>query len=65
MQWSGPAGRSTVRDSTNRFALDAVETNCVIDWSANGPEGFSFKADPGSSNSVYALVGHERNGVFF
>jgi hypothetical protein len=65
MQWSGPRGRSVVRDSTNRFDLDAVETKCTIDWSAKGPEGFSFKADPASSNSVYALVGKERNGVFF
>lgn len=52
MQWSGPAGRSTVRDSTNRFALAAVEIKCTIDWSAKGPEGFSFQADPASSNSV-------------
>ncbi len=65
MHWSGPTGRSTIKDSTNRFALDAVETNCVIDWSADGPEGFRFEADPASSNSVYALVGKERNGVFF
>jgi hypothetical protein len=65
MQWSGPTGHSKLRDSTNRFDLDAVETNCTIDWSADGPEGFSFKADPASSNSVYALVGKERNGVFF
>lgn len=65
MQWSGATGRSTVRDSTNRFYLNAVETKCTIDWSAKGPEGFSFQADPASSNSVYAIVGKERNGVFF
>ena len=65
MHWSGVTGRSTVRDSTNRFDLDAVETKCTINWSADGPQGFSFKAEPASSNSVYALVGKERNGVFF
>jgi hypothetical protein len=65
MQWSSPVGHSEVRDSTNRFALDAMETKSTINWSADGPEGFSFKADPASSNSVYALVGKERNGVFF
>jgi hypothetical protein len=65
MRWSGPTGHSKVRDSTNRFDLDALETKCTIDWSADGPNEFSFKADPASSNSVYALVGRERNGVFF
>jgi hypothetical protein len=65
MHWSGPTGHSTVRDEQNRFRLDAIETKCVIDWSADGPEGFSFKADPSSSSAVYALVGRERNGVFF
>ena len=65
MQWSGPTGRSTVNDNTNRFRLDATETNCTIDWSAEGPGDFSFEADPSSSNTIYALVGAERNGVFY
>lgn len=65
MRWSGRTGQSTVNDDKNRFRLDAVETKCVIDWSAEGPGGFSFKADPSSSNAVYALVGRERNGVFY
>ncbi len=65
MQWSGPIGRSTVNDDTNRFRLGATETKCVIDWSADGPGDFSFKADPSSSNTTYALVGRERNGVFY
>ena len=65
MQWSAPSGRSTVNDDKNRFRLDATETRCVIDWSAEGPEGFSFTADPSSSDAVYALVGRERNGVFY
>ena len=54
-----------VPDDTNRFRLDATETKCEIDWSAEGPGDFSFKADPSSSNTIYALVGRERNGVFY
>ena len=65
LQWSGRTGRTTVNDDTNRFRLDATETKCVIDWSADGPGDFSFKADPSSSNTIYALVGKERNGVFY
>ena len=65
MQWSSPTGRSTVNDDTNRFRLDATETKCVIDWSAEGPGDFSFKADPSSSNTIYALVGKERNGMYY
>jgi hypothetical protein len=65
MHWSGAVGQSKVNDDKNRFRLDAVETKCVIDWSSEGPEGFTFEADPGSSNAVYALVGRERNGVFY
>lgn len=65
VRWSGPIRRSTVNDNKNRFRLDAVETKAVIDWSADGPEGFTFKPDPSSSNSAYALVGRERNGAFY
>ena len=65
MRWSGPIGRSTVNDDKNQFRLEATETKCVIDWSAEGPGDFSLKADPGTSNTVYALVGRERNGVFY
>jgi hypothetical protein len=65
MRWSGRSGQSTVNDDKNRFRLDAVETKCVIDWSAEGPGEFNFKADASSSNAVYALVGRERNGVFY
>ena len=65
IRWSGPIGRSTVNDAQNRFRLDAVETECVIDWSAEGPGEFRFKADPSTSNAVHAMVGRERNGVFY
>jgi hypothetical protein len=65
LEWSGPIGRSTVNDNTNRFRLDAVETKATINWSADGSMGFKFTADPASSNTIYALVGKERNGRFF
>jgi hypothetical protein len=65
IHWGGPTGRSTVNDDKNRFRLDATETRCVIDWSAEGPGEFKFKADPNSSYAAYALVGRERNGVFY
>ena len=46
---------------TGRFRLSAVQ----IEWTADAP-GFHFVSDPASStHNVKAVIGRERNGVFF
>jgi hypothetical protein len=39
-------------------------SSATIDWSAS-EAGFSFASAPGSSVTVFAEIGKERNGVFF
>jgi hypothetical protein len=42
-----------------------VVTKATIEWSSQ-QAGFSFQSDPASTSvSEYAILGHERNGVFF
>jgi hypothetical protein len=66
LRWSGVTKRTTMTDSTNRFALDGAETGCRISWTARREDnGFTFTSDPASSKPSYAAVYRERNGVFF
>jgi hypothetical protein len=65
MKWSSIAPPMKVTDSvhrfTGRFMLSAVE----IAWSAT-TTGFSFTSDPApTTHTVKAVIGRERNGVFF
>jgi hypothetical protein len=54
-----------VRDAAHGFAGEFVETDARIAWSA-GEAGLRFVSDPAStSTTIFALLGHERNGVFF
>jgi hypothetical protein len=64
--WSGPVTRRVrVRDATNGFAGEFVENKASLRWSAT-ETGFRFESDPPrTSISVFAEIGHERNGIFF
>jgi hypothetical protein len=45
--------------------VEFVATSASIEWSPR-QAGFSFQSDPANtSQTVHALVGNERNGVFF
>jgi hypothetical protein len=62
----GSAGRRfTQTDSANRFVGEYSEGISTITWSAR-QAGFEFVSDPSdASQSQFAIVGHERNGVYF
>jgi hypothetical protein len=65
VQWSGVTRRVKVRDKKNEFAGQFVETGATIEWSSK-EAGFTFQSDAAkTSKTVYAVIGHERNGVFF
>jgi hypothetical protein len=65
IRWSGVTRRVKVRDKKNGFAGQFVETGATIEWSSK-ETGFTFQSDAAkTSKSVYAVIGHERNGVFF
>lgn len=63
--WRGVTRRVRVRDKANGFAGEFFETGATCAWSAR-QRGFRFASDPArTSTTVAALVGHERNGIFF
>jgi hypothetical protein len=65
VRWSGVTRRVKVRDQKNGYAGKFVENTATVEWSAK-ETGFAFTSDPAkTSKSVFAVIGHERNGVFF
>jgi hypothetical protein len=65
MEWFNPKRRLKVRDAAKDFGGTFVRTNASIFWAAR-EEGFTFVSEPASeSDAVSAILGHERNGMFF
>ncbi len=61
VMWTGATGAFTA--SSSRFKFAGVSTGATIEWSAT-EAGFAFKSDT-SLPPTFAIVGRERNGVFF
>jgi hypothetical protein len=65
VRWSGVTRRVKFRDEKNGFSGKFIEDTATIEWSAK-ESGFAFTSDPAkTSKSVFAVIGHERNGIFF
>lgn len=65
VRWSGPGTPISANDAKNGFAGDFLENTATVSASASR-QGFQFVSDPAStSKSVFAVLGRERNGVFF
>ena len=64
-EWSGVTSRQNIRNAGDGHAGEFVFTGARLAWTAIAPP-YVFASDPiGTSSSSFALVGHERNGVFF
>jgi hypothetical protein len=65
VEWSTPLARATRRDENAAWGGEFVETESRIAWSAR-QEGFAYQsAPPGTSTSVWGVIGRQRSGVFF
>lgn len=64
MQWSSVIDRIKFRNPAQGFAAEFARTSATLEWSAE-TQLASFESDPASTTTVYAEIGHERNGVFF
>jgi hypothetical protein len=54
-----------LRDEDNQFEGNFLQTHAFIEWSAR-QDGFEFLSDTlDTSETVFAMFGEERNGVFF
>jgi hypothetical protein len=66
IHWSGPVSRrSKVNDPDVGFESDVVLSRATMTWSAQNADGFRFVSNPAGTTSKFALLGRERNGVFF
>jgi len=66
MRWAA-SGRRAVQSDGETFRFRSRITTATVEWSgANEATGMHFDSDPAStSHSVFAAIGHEKNGAFF
>lgn len=72
MRWSKKADSKRYRYShapedgePDAYRVDYWNTGATLDWEAETPaQGFSFTSTA-TTGEYFAVVGHERNGVFF
>jgi hypothetical protein len=65
IQWFDVDDRVSIKNQAQGFAGEYVRNQAQMAWSAIVGD-FSFVSDPAStSSSVFAELGHERNGSFF
>jgi hypothetical protein len=61
-EWGGATSPFNASDGT--FVFKGLKTEAMIAWSGH-EAGFSFRSDPAhTSTNNFAIVGHERSGVF-
>src|SRR6266478_5474986 len=65
VQWSGEISRATVVNEAQNFRGDFIKTGSTIKWSSL-QNGFFFESEePNPARNLGAVIGRERNGVFF
>lgn len=66
IRWSGPVTeRSSLSDADIGFEGEFLLNQATMTWSARSEDGFSFVSNPTPTTSAFAVIGRERNGVFF
>jgi len=66
INWSGITNRFELHDPVNTFAGKYENTSATIKWAALRDDGLTFVSNPASTSiTEFALLGKERNGVFF
>jgi hypothetical protein len=65
IEWSGIIDSAKVVNVMQNFRGQFVKTGATIDWSAESAN-FAFQSEnPNPARNLYAVIGHEQNGVFF
>ncbi len=65
VKWHDVLRTQAVRNTNLRFEGTFKQTNAHIDWSMRNADGFNFHTNPSGQTTVSAVLGRERNGVFF
>ncbi len=65
VEWSGEISRAKVINDSQNFRGDFIKTGSTIKWSSV-QNGFFFESEePNPARNIGAVIGRERNGVFF
>jgi hypothetical protein len=64
IRWSGPVTSRGLVTGPLGSAGHLVMSHATMSWSATNAQGFSFQSDHSKTTSVFAQLGHVRNGVF-
>jgi hypothetical protein len=63
--WSGNLGEAKIHNASQGFQGSFRQTTAAMSWSAE-QEAFRFESDAANTSiSVFAVIGSERNGIFF
>lgn len=68
VRWQASGAATQLRDAVNHFAGLFIPSQARIWWSASEPAlSFQFMSDGADTSTTIqtAVIGHERNGVFF
>lgn len=64
VEWSGLSDSANITNAQQGFNGLFLQTGSSIHWSVR-QKGFRFQSDPSRSQSLFAVIGRERNGTFF
>jgi len=65
IHWAGRSPRQRVVNTAGEMEAQFIRNSATMEWSATTAK-YTFMSQPArTSASVFAEVGHERNGVFF
>jgi hypothetical protein len=65
VNWHDVLRTQAIRNTTLNFEGTFKQTNANIEWSMRNANGFHFRSNSSGQTTVAALLGRERNGVFF
>src|SRR5262249_47035311 len=65
IEWSGITDREKVANVMQNFRGQFVKTGPTTDWSAESADCAFQSESPKPDRNLYAVIGHEQNGVFF
>jgi hypothetical protein len=65
VRWRHVLKTQHFRDATVGFEGTFKQTDANIEWSMRNATGFRFESNPSNQTTLTALLGRERNGVFF
>jgi len=66
LAWTAMGSQLGITDPHNHYRLQFYRATVQATIRVTVPEiGFTFISDPASAQTIYAMIGHDQNGMFF